>query len=132
VARTTTVVYDKTFVHLPATITQTGIKTTFVYDAQGNALTKTLTDTTTTTVPYVTKGQTRTWTYTWSNFLLASVQNPRTDVTAKTTYTYGSDGALTTITNALSQATRITAHTGGGRPLTVIDPNNVTTTHTYD
>lgn len=74
----------------------------------------------------------RSGTYTWSNALLASIQNPRTDVTAKTTFTYGSDGALTAITNALSQPTTITAHTGGGLPLTIVDANNVTTTLAYD
>ena len=51
-------------------------------------LTRTLTDTTTTTAPYSTSGQTRTWTYTWSNFLLASVKTPRTDVNGLTKFTY--------------------------------------------
>ena len=130
--RNTTIVYDKTFIHLPKTIKTQGLNIGFVYDTQGNLLTKTLTDTSGTTAPYSTDGQTRTWTYSWSNFLLASVQGPRSDITAKTTYGYDSDGALTSITNALNQTTRITQHTGGGLPLSVVDPNDVTTTFTYD
>jgi RHS repeat-associated protein len=130
--RTTTISYDPTFVHLPHQIVTTGLTTTLAYDASGNLHTRTDTDTTTQKVPYSTKGQTRTWTYTWNNFLLASVQNPRTDVTAITNYGYDSTGALTSITDALSHPTSITQHTGGGRPLTVVDPNNVTTNITYD
>jgi len=132
-ARTTTISYDPTFIHLPHQVITTGLTTTFGYDpSNGNLLTRTDTDTTTQNVPYSTNGQTRTWTYTYSNFLLASVQNPRTDVAAITHYGYGSDGALTSITDALTHATNITAHTGGGRPLTIVDPNSVTTTLTYD
>ena len=90
-------------VHLPKTITTTGLTSTLVYDTStGNLLTRTDKDTTSQSVPYSTNGQTRTWTYTWSNYLLASVQNPRTDVTAITNYGYGSDGALTSITDALT------------------------------
>ena len=134
--RTTTIGYYTTpllLVHLPKTITTTGLTSTLVYDTStGNLLTRTDKDTTSQSVPYSTNGQTRTWTYTWSNYLLASVQNPRTDVTAITNYGYGSDGALTSITDALTHATNITQHTGGGRPLTIVDPNSVTTTLTYD
>ena len=36
------------------------------------------------------------------------------------------------MTNALGQTTRITAHSGGGLPQTVIDPNGVTSTIAYD
>jgi RHS repeat-associated protein len=134
--RTTNIAYYTTpqiLVHRPKTITTTGLTSTLVYDTStGNLLTRTDKDTTTQSVPYSTKGQTRTWTYTWNNFLLASVQNPRTDVTAITNYGYGSDGALTSITDALTHVTNITQHTGGGRPLTIVDPNSVTTTLTYD
>ena len=48
-----------------------------------------------------------------------------------TTFTFDSTGALTNIQNALSQNTQITSHTGGGLPLTIVDPNGVTTTLTY-
>jgi RHS repeat-associated protein len=131
-ARTTTIAYDTTFVHLPKTIVTPGLTTSFTYDASGNPLTKTLTDTTTTSTPYSTTGTSRTWTYTWSNFLPASTQGPRTDVAELTKFTYDASGALTKTTNALNQATQITLHLPGGLPETVIDPNGVTTQLTYD
>ena len=106
--------------------------TTFTYDSTGNLLTKAATDTTTTAVPYSTNGTSRTWTYTWSNSLLASVKKPRTDVSAVTQFTYDSSGALTATTNALGQVTRITQHLPGGLPQTLVDPNGVTTQLTYD
>jgi uncharacterized protein RhaS with RHS repeats len=101
VARTTSISYDPAFVHLPDTITTPGLTTSFTYDSSGDVLTRKLTDTTTQTVPYSTSGSTKTWTYTWQNFLLASVRSPRTDVVEKTTYTYDSSGALTAKTNPL-------------------------------
>ena len=48
-----------------------------------------LTDTTSTSLPYSTNGQTRTWTYTYNRTgEVLTAQLPRTDVTAKTTYAY--------------------------------------------
>jgi RHS repeat-associated protein len=132
VARTTTIAYDPTFVQLPDTITTPGLTTAFSYDGSGEVLTKTLTDTTAQSTPYSTNGSTREWQYTWQNSLLATVQSPRTDVVEKTTYTYDSTGALTGITNPLNQQTTISSHTGGGLPLTIVDPNGVTTNLTYD
>ncbi len=130
--RTTTVSYDPTFVHLPHQIVTTGQTSTFAYDGSGNLLTRTDVDTTTQNIPYSTNGTTEVWTYTWQNNLLASIKTPRTDVNGLTQFTYDGSGALTAITNALGQQTRITQHTGGGLPLTVNDPNSVTTTLTYD
>jgi RHS repeat-associated protein len=128
VARTTTIAYDPTWVHLPDTITTTGLTTGFTYDGSGNPLTQVLTDTTTQTIPYSTNGQTRTTHFTWNNFLPQTVQTPNGNTT---TFTFGSDGALTNIENALLQNTAITSHMGGGLPLTIVDPNSVTTTLTY-
>jgi RHS repeat-associated protein len=129
VARTTTIVYDPTFVHLPHSVTTPGVTTTYGYDSSGDLLTKTLTDTTTQSIPYPTNGETEVWTYTWNNFLLASVETPNLKTT---NYTYSASGALTKITNPLTQATNITSYTGGGYPLTITDPNGVLTTLTYD
>ncbi len=131
-ARTTTLTYDPVFVRLPAQIATPGLTTTFIYDGSGNLLTRTLTDTTTQKKPYKTKGQTRTWTYTWNNSLLASVKRPRTDVNALTQFTYDNSGALTATTNALNQTTQIPQHLPGGLPQTIVDPNGVTTTLVYD
>jgi RHS repeat-associated protein len=131
-SRSASITYHPTF-HLPAKIVEPGLTTLFTYDTAGNLLTRTLADTTTTTTaPYPTSGQTRVWTYSWSNFLLASVRNPRTDVAALTQLTYDSSGALTARTNALGQTTRITRHLPGGLPQTIVDPNGVTAELTYD
>jgi RHS repeat-associated protein len=130
-ARVTNVTYLSNY-HLPSQIVTPGLTTSFVYDTSGNLLTKTLTDTTATVVPYSTNGTSRTWAYTWSNFLLASMKGPRTDVSELTSYTYDSSGALTKVTNALNQVTQITQHTPGGLPQTLVDPNGVTTTLSYD
>jgi YD repeat-containing protein len=130
-ARTTTITYLSNY-HLPSRIVTPGLTTNFAYDSSGDLLTRTLTDTTTGTAPYSTGGQTRAWTYSWSNFLLASAQNPRTDVQELTKFTYDGSGALIAVTNALGQSTKITQHLPGGLPQTVVDPNGVITNLTYD
>jgi RHS repeat-associated protein len=133
VTRTTTISYDRVFVHLPHQIVTPGLTSTFTYDSSGNLLSRTDIDTTTTTKPYSTNGQTRVTNYTWSSTgQEKSVQLPRTDVTAKTSFTYDGTGALTTTTNALGQMTRITQHLPGGLPETILDPNSVVTNLGYD
>ena len=130
VARTTTLVYDTKWIHLPATVITPGLTTTFTYDSNGEVLTRTLTDATTTTAPYSTKGLARTWTNTWSNHLLASIEAPHT---FKTSFGYdGTGAALTSITDPLAHVTKVTSHTGGGLPESIVDPNGVTTTLTYN
>ena len=133
VAYSNTISYDPTFIRLPHQIITPNLTTTFAYDTKGNLLTRTDLDTTTNTTPYSTGGQSRVTTFTWSTTgQETSIQLPRTDVTAKTTFGYDTTGALTTITDALSHQTKVTSHTGGGYPLTVVDPNSVTSTMTYD
>lgn len=128
-----TISYDPTFIRLPHQIVAPGLTSTFVYDGSGNPLSRTDLDTTTQSIPYSTNGQTRVTQFTWSGTgELQSVQLPRTDVIAKTTLGYDATGALTSIKDALNHQTNITAHTGGGLPQTVVDPNNVTTTLAYD
>ena len=97
--------------------------------------TKTITDTAT--------SATRVWTYAYNsnstdgsgNTILGrlhTVTGPRTDVTEVTTYGYDSNFNLSSITNALSQVTSITAIDGSGRPTKIVDPNSVETDLTYD
>jgi RHS repeat-associated protein len=132
VARTTTIAYDGTWVHEPATITTAGLTSTFTYDGSGNPLTRTDADTTGNSVPYSTNGQTRETQWTWNGTgELTSVQLPRTDVTVKTTLGYTS-GVLTSITDQLSHTISITSYTGGGYPETIVDPNSVSTTLAWD
>ncbi len=130
-ARTATISYHSTF-RLPVKIVTPGMTTSFTYDSKGQLLSRTLADATTTTVPYTTTGQTRTWTYTYANSQLASIKTPRTDVDGLTKFTYDSTGALASITNALNQTLQITSHLPGGLPQSVVDPNGVETDLTYD
>jgi RHS repeat-associated protein len=86
-------------------------------------------------------GAPRTWAYTYNaNSQVLTVDGPRTDAVDITTYTYypnddpdlGKRGNVATITNALGQATQISAYNAHGQPLTIIDPNGLGSTLTYD
>ena len=75
-------------------------------------------------LPIMTGYADRTFTYTWNGTgQLLTAQLPRTDVTAKTTYTY-TGGTLTSVKNAANQTTTINTYKSGGWPLTVTDPNS--------
>lgn len=86
-------------------------------------------------------GTPRTWTYTYNQYgQVLTADGPRTDVADVTTTTYydttdpdlGKRGNVATITNALRQVTQFTTYDLNGNPLTIIDPNGVITTLTYD
>lgn len=110
---------------LPTLIVEPGRETTNVYTAAGLLSSKTVKDTTT--------NATRTTSYTYTaSGQLKTLDGPRTDVSDVTTYDYDSHGNLSKITNALGQATGITAHDGAGRPLTLVDANSVITQLQYD
>jgi YD repeat-containing protein len=129
--QTTNITYDLSWPHLKHTVSANGLNENFAYSSSGNLLTDKLTDTTSTSLPYSTNGQTRTWTYTYNGTgQLLTAQLPRTDVTAKTTYGY-TGGTLTSTTDALSHVTTINTATGGGRPLKWTDPNSVHATIAY-
>jgi RHS repeat-associated protein len=120
---------------LPTLITEPGKTTSFTYDASGNVLSKTMTDTA------LSKSRTWSWTYNTVGQVLTA-NGPRTDVNDVTTYTYYSSasnvagsvhsmGDLATVTNAVGLVTSITNYDLNGRPLSVVDPNGVMTTLTY-
>jgi YD repeat-containing protein len=86
-------------------------------------------------------GAPRIWTYTYNaNGQVLTVNGPRTDVVDVTSYTYhpandsiiGRRGKLATIANALNHTTQITAYNAHGQPLTIVDPNGLTTSLAYD
>jgi YD repeat-containing protein len=60
-----------------------------------------------------------------------TVDGPRTDAADITTYGYYPNGDLKTVTNALGHVTTISSVDGAGRPLSITDPNGVTTMLTY-
>lgn len=118
--------------HLPTQIDEAGRRTAFNYDAGGNLLSKTVTDTAT--------QQSRTWAYTY-NILgqVLSANGPRTDVNDITTYSYYADntanhkpGDLWKITNALNHTTTFTAYDANGRLLSLTDPNGLVIGFAYD
>ena len=132
--RVTTITPDATF-NVPDLITEPGRTTAYAYDTYGRMKTKTVTDTAT--------AATRVWTYAYysnstdgsGNLILGrlnTVTGPRTDVSEVTTYAYDANFNLNKITNALSQATNITAIDTSGRPTKIVDPNSVETDLTYD
>ncbi|MDJ0889632.1 MAG: DUF6531 domain-containing protein, partial [Gammaproteobacteria bacterium] len=109
---------------LPVRMHEPGKETAYSYDAEGRLLSRTETDTAT--------GASRTWSHRYTpEGLLAATDGPRTDVADVTVYTYDADGNRVRITNALDQATDVTAHDALGRPLTVIDPNGLVTRLAY-
>lgn len=123
-ARTISTTWDPVL-RQPTHIAEPGRTTDYTYDTVGRMLTKTVTDTATSVA--------RTTTYTYNTQgLLANVDGPRTDVGDVTTYGYTTSGDLNSITNALGQVTQITTRDLNGYPTTIIDPNGVTTTLTYD
>jgi RHS repeat-associated protein len=123
-ARTITTSWHSAF-RLPLEVNEPGRRTEYTYDANGNRLTQTITDTNT------SESRTTTYTYT-AQGLLSSIDGSRSDVADVTKLTYDAQGNLTSITNALNQVTQITSHDAHGNPLSIVDPNGVTTTLAYD
>jgi YD repeat-containing protein len=127
---------------LPTQITEknsagTVLRTTSMsYDTNGNLLTRSV----------AAGGNTRTWNYTYNaNGSVLTFDGPRTDVSDLTTYAYydntatcpgsapmGCRGQVETITNAAGHVTSITEYNVHGQPLTIVDPNGLTTTLAYD
>lgn len=91
-------------------------------------------------------GTPRAWAYTYNaNGSVLSMNGPRTDVSDITNYAYytnsatcpgvsttGCRGQIETITNAVGHITQITEYNAHGQPLTIVDPNGLTTTFAYD
>jgi YD repeat-containing protein len=110
--------------------------TGMTHDANGNVLTRTVT----------AGASSRTWTYTYNaNGSVLTIDGPRTDLSDVTTYTYyannatcpgasaiGCRGQVETITNAVGHVTSIAEYNAHGQPLTIVDPNGLTTTLAYD
>jgi RHS repeat-associated protein len=117
----------------PLSITEANRVTAFSYDGSGNALTRTVTDTS------VTPNVSRTWTYTYNSFgQVLTEKGPRTDLNSTTSYAYyscttGSQcGQVQTRTDAAGQVTTFNTYNAYGQPLTITDPNGTVTTLIYD
>jgi YD repeat-containing protein len=130
--RTTNVTWDPSFSR-PTQIAAPRLTTDLTWDTPGNLHILTQTDTTTHTVPYSTNGQTRIWTFGYSPAgLLLTADGPLSGTGDTVTYSYDTSGFVDTITDEVGLVTQVTAKNGNGQPLTIVDPNSVTTTMTYD
>lgn len=78
-------------------------------------------------------GTPRTWSYTYNAAGQRLTEDgPRTDVQDVTTTTYDAQGDVATVTDALGHVTSFPSHDAHGKPLTMVDPNGLTTTLAYD
>lgn len=140
-ARTISTVWDATF-RLPTQITEPGRVTNYVYDSHGNATQQSVQDTAT----GATRPRTTAYLYSSSvpgAILSQVIYGARTDVADQTRTTYydpaaacsgaaaGCRGQIQSVTNALGQITSITSYDANGRPLSLTDPNGLTTTLSY-
>jgi len=130
---------------LPAQIAEPFRIMTNTYDAAGNLLSKSLQATTDASgaagFGATPSGAPRAWIYTYNaNGSVLTMDGPRTEAADVTTYTYypnndadlGKRGNVAAITNAAGHVTSITAYNAHGQPLTIVDPNGLITTLTYD
>lgn len=122
--RTLTTQWHSTF-RVPLQVDEPGRRTTYTYDANGNRLTQTVTDTAT------NESRATTWTYNGLGQVL-TMNGPLAGNVDLTTYTYDAAGNLASITNALGHQTLMTSYDAHGNPLTIVDANGVTTTLTHD
>jgi RHS repeat-associated protein len=121
-ARAVSITWHPTF-HEPMQITFPDRVISFTYDNVGNRLTKTVT----------AGATTRTWSYAYnSQGLLTQITGPRTDVAQITSLAYDGSGHLTSVTNPLGQVLKFNGYDANGRPLSITDPNGVTSQLTYD
>ena len=130
--RTTVTAWHPTF-RVPTSIIEANRTTSFTHDANGNVLTRTVTDTS------VTPSVSRTWTYTYNAFgRVLTEDGPRTDVSDVTTYTYytcttGAEcGQLHTVTNALGHVTTYNSYNANSQATQITDPNGLVTSLAYD
>ncbi|MGE0498587.1 MAG: RHS repeat-associated core domain-containing protein [Ramlibacter sp.] len=106
---------------LPVLVTEPGRTTAYTYDAQGNKLSETVTDSAT--------GQARSWAWTYTpQGLVASHTDPRG---ALWSYTYDAQGNRLTQTNPLGHVTAW-QYDAAGRPTQQTEPNGLVTTYSYD
>jgi YD repeat-containing protein len=136
--RKVTTTWNATY-RLPATITEPapgGTKTTtFTYDSLGNLTQKSIAapanDGSNNTL-------TRTWSWTYSTYgRVLTATDPDNHTTTTAYYAdndadLGKRGNVQTITNAAGHITQLTSYDLNARPLTIVDPNGLTTTLAYD
>jgi len=119
-AKTVATQWHPTF-SLPTLVTEAGRTTAYAYDALGNRVSKTITDTAT------NKVQQWQWTYN-AQQQVATATEPNGAVTS---FTYDFRGNVATTTNALGQVTSY-AYDLANRVIGGTSPNGLSTSYTYD
>jgi RHS repeat-associated protein len=119
-ARTVTTQWHATFA-LPVLVTESGRTTAYTYDALGNVLSETITDTAT------NKAQLWQWTYNAQQLVDTATESNG----AVTSYTYDTRGNVLTSTNSLGHVTSY-AYDSANRVVSTTAPNGLVTTYTYD
>lgn len=118
---------------LPAAIAEPKKLTTFTYDSRGNLLSKTEQATTDATgasgFAATLTGTPRKWSYTYNSVgQVLTAADPLGNVT---TYVYGSQGNLASVTNAAGQTTTLSNYNAHGHVGRITDPNGVSTDLAY-
>ncbi len=109
---------------VPVLITEQGRTTAYTYDANGNVLTKTITDTT------ATPNVSRVWTYTYN-----SVGQKLTETNPagqSTTYVYDNNGSLHSVIDNLGRTTTYSNYNALGQPQLINFANGHQIQYTYD
>jgi RHS repeat-associated protein len=125
-AQTTTTQWHPTL-RLPVLVTEQGRTTAMTYDALGNKLTETLTDTS------VNPQTSRTTAYTYNPAGLVATETAPNN--AVTSYTYNAAGNPVSSTNALGHVTTMAyagADGAAGRVTSMTAPTGLATSYTYD
>jgi RHS repeat-associated protein len=109
--------------NLPVLISETGRTTAMTYDAQGNLLSRTVTDTAN------SPNSSKVWQWTYSAQSLVATQTAPNG--AATSYGYDSFGNVLTETNALGHVTQY-GYDSANRVVSRTEPNGLVTTFTWD
>jgi RHS repeat-associated protein len=129
-ASTTTYTWNTQW-RVPTQIVEPGRTTIYAWNSTGQLTQLTQTDTTTTSSPYSTSGQTRTWTYAYgSTGLVSSVTGPLPGEVVS--YAYNLNGFLKSVTDEAGLRTIVTAWNSLGQPTSITDPKGVITALGYD
>ena len=126
--RTTTTLWHPTW-RLPTKITTPKNVTDYIYDANGNP----------TSITVSGGGKSRAWAFTYNTHgQMLTIDGPRTDVSDVTTLAYhtcttGAEcGQLQSVINALSHVTTFDSYNTSGRLAQMTDPNGLVTAYAYD
>jgi RHS repeat-associated protein len=128
-AMSASIVWDANW-NIPDQIVEPGLTTNVTVASTGVVTQIQKIDTTTQTLPYSTKGQTRTWAFGYnSTGQLTAVTDPSG---ASVAYAYNATGGLKSIADQLGHVTTVTAWNARNQPTSFTDPNGVVVNLSYE